>query len=138
MTSPSDHVKQQMLANAREITRLNTRIHETFASRNKSAQSRELWTAACAEFHCRYDELAFPGGYGGAIERILAGDSEAVEAALCFCECRPYFFRSGYMYKELLRKTKRAPMTESQAERFKVVLQCQAEWRARKQVANAA
>ena len=25
-----------------------------------------------------------------------------VEAAICFLECRPYFFRSGYMFKDIL------------------------------------
>lgn len=138
MSPTSHHVKQQMLANAKEILRLSARIHETFANRSKGAQSREAWSAACAEFHGRYDELAFPGGYDDAIKRILAGDSVAIDSALCFLECRPYFFRSGYMYKELLRKAKRATMNEIQTGRFRVILQRQAEWHARKQVANDA
>jgi len=46
----------------------------------------------------------FPLGYqgGGASRRILYGDPEAMEAAICFLEVRPYFFRSGYMYKDIL------------------------------------
>lgn len=136
MSLTVDRIKQQMLANAREITRLNTRIHETFANRDKSQQSQAEWKNACTEFHGSYGELAFPGGYDGAIERILLGEAAALEAALCFLECRPYFFRSGYMYKEILLKTKRAPLNEEQAERLKVVLQRQADWRARKQILN--
>ena len=53
----------------------------------------------CAEFHSQYDDLAFPSGYSTAFERIAAHDLEAIETAFCFFDCRPYFFRSGYMFK---------------------------------------
>ena len=81
-----------------------------------------------------YDALAFPGGYSSALERIAAGEPEAIEAALAFLEIRPYFFRSGYMYKDLLRKTKRAPLSDAQARRFVRIVQAYADYRARRRL----
>ncbi len=62
-------------------------------------------------------------------DRILAGDSEAIEAALCFVELRPYFFRSGYMFKALLPKLKRAPLSATEAARLQTVLSAYDAWR---------
>jgi hypothetical protein len=114
-------LKKSMLANAEEIRRLHTRIHETVRLRERSAEDRQQWLQACREFHTRYDALAFPGSYGDAFERMAAGEPEAIEAALVFLEVRPYFFRSGYMYKDLLRKTKRVPRSGSQARRYALI-----------------
>jgi hypothetical protein len=115
--------------NAEEIRRLHDRIGATFEKRDRSP---EAWKAACAEFHQRYDQLAFPGGYAGALERILAGDPQTIEAALSFVECRPYFFRSGYMYKDLLRKLKRAPLDSGNARRLELILKAYADYRDRR------
>jgi len=57
---------------------------------------------------------------------------------MCFLELRPYFFRSGYMYKELLRKIKRAPLSPDQERRLRLVLERQAAWRAQRVKKNAA
>jgi hypothetical protein len=127
-----DQRKENILRNAAEIVRLHSRIHETLPFRSKSSEGREAWERACAEFHARYDKLAFPGGYAGALEQILAGDPEAMEAAICFLECRPYFFRSGYTFKDILRKCKRAPLSEAQAARLNLILEKIEEWRRRK------
>lgn len=110
-------LKLRMLRNAEELRRLHQRVHETHRLRDRGPEHRQRWATACEEFHRRYDALAFPGGYGGVLERIVAGDHGTIDAALDFVECRPYFFRSGYMYKDLLRKLKRAPLTGSQARR---------------------
>jgi hypothetical protein len=85
-------------------------------------------------FHARYDGLAFPGGYqrGGALNRIAYGDPDAMEAAICFLEIRPYFFRSGYMFKDILRKCRRAPLSSDQAARLKTIEKGLLEWRERK------
>jgi hypothetical protein len=44
-----------------------------------------------------------------------------MEAAICFLECRPYFFRSGYMFKDILRRCRRAPLSSKQAARLKTI-----------------
>jgi hypothetical protein len=122
-------LRQQIHANAAELRRLRACIEETLARRGRD---RQAWRDACAEFHARYDALAFPGGYEGALERLVAGDLLTMEAALVFLELRPYFFRSGYMHKKLMRYAKRAPFSQAQAQRFRVVSQRAADWRALK------
>jgi hypothetical protein len=125
-------LKRQILENTAEIVRLNARIKETLPDRGTSPAKRREWEQACAEFHQRYAGLAFPGGYEGALERISSGDPETIEAAICFLECRPYFFRSGYMFKDILRRCRRAPLSEQQMERLKVIEEKLAVWRERK------
>jgi hypothetical protein len=128
----SARLKETILKNAAEVVRLHSRIHETLKQRNESPKKQREWEAACAEFHTRYSILAFPGGYAGALERITAGDPNTMEAAICFLECRPYFFRSGYMFKDILRRCRRAPLSTAQADRFRVIEQKWAEWRRRR------
>jgi hypothetical protein len=122
-------LKRQILEGAAEIVRLKARIKETYRDRSKSPAKRSEWEQACAEFHRLYTGLAFPGGYEGALERILTADPETMEAAICFLECRPYFFRSGYMFKDILRKCRRAPLSPDQAARLAIINQKLAEWR---------
>jgi len=131
----TNRLKDQMRANAEEIVRLHSRVHSTFKKRDNGPEARADWEGACAEFQKRYDNLAFPGGYhgprgqNGARARILSGDAEAVEAALCFLEMRPYFFRSGYMFKSLLRWCSRAPLSPSQSARLEAIKAALAEWK---------
>jgi hypothetical protein len=116
-----------------EIVRLNSRIKETYAQRSKSSEKMQEWKQACAEFHSRYAGLAFPGGYqGNVLDHILSGDSQAMETAVCFLEVRPYFFRSGYMFKDILRKCRRAPLSLDQTARLKAIERRLSDWRQRK------
>lgn len=121
-----------MQRNAEELRRLNERVHEARRQRDRGPEHRQRWLTACAEFHRRYDALAFSCGYNGALERIVAGDHTTIDAALDFVECRPYFFRSGYMYMDLRRKLKRAPLTGSQARRREAVLAAYAHYQERR------
>lgn len=118
------------------MARPHHRVHETVKTRGRDQASHDEWAAACAEFHSRYNELAFPGGYEGAEARIAEGDRYTIEAALCFLESRPYFFRSGYMRQRLLRKMKRAAFTREESERFHAVLGRVEEWRRRNAAAH--
>ena len=115
------HYTEEILRNARRINELKARIDETVKFRNKTEHKRKEWQNACSDFHKEYNSLAFPGGYEGALERLLDGDSKTMEAAICFLEARPYFFRSGYMFKDILRKAKKAPLSEDQRKRFNKV-----------------
>jgi hypothetical protein len=115
--------------NAVELQRLHKGIHETVKHRGESDEKRLEWQQACEEFHSRYDSLAFPGGATGAYERILAGDPATIDAALTFLEVRPFFFRSGYMWKNILQRCKRAPMSVEQAGRFAILLERYNGWK---------
>lgn len=123
------HYTEEIERNAIKINQLKRMIDETFKHRDKNEHKRKEWQAACAAFHAQYDALAFPGGLTGAYERIVDGDPKAVEAAICFLECRPYFFRSGYIFKDILRKAKRAPLKRDQKERLDAIVQAYAEYR---------
>jgi hypothetical protein len=125
----SDCIKRTIRENAAEIVRLHTWIHEAHARRILSPQDWSEWQQACAEFHGRIDALGFPGGFEGAYERILSGDPTSMEAAICFLEVRPCFFRSGYMFKDILRKCKRAPLSAEQTVRLDAVIEKLAEWK---------
>ena len=123
-------LREKMAENAADINRLQERVHESFKHRDESAESRQVWSQACGEFHDRYAELSLPGGpYPNFYAQIRAGDSAMIEVALCFLEVRPYFFRSGYHWKTILQRCKRAPMSESQSERFRRIWQRYSEWR---------
>src|SRR3954469_15956517 len=87
---PSDFAHTIFDANATELRRLLARVHETFERRDQSPEAKEAWKRAAAEFVGRYDQLAFPGGYTGALDRIVAGDRQTIETALRFVECRPF------------------------------------------------
>jgi len=130
-----EQLRTMMIENAAEINRLHRRIHETVKRRSESEKRGLEWQQACNEFHRRYSELWIPGGSDtGFYERILEGDPATIEVALCFLEVRPYFFRSGYHWKTILQKCKRAHMDADQAERFARLLAKYAEW---KKIRNA-
>ena len=122
----------QIMRNAERINQLKVRIDETVKFREKNEQKRREWEKACFDFHQQYDSLAFPGGFNGALERLLEGDPATMEAAICFLECRPYFFRSGYMFKDILRKAKKAPLSDAQRERLEHVVEAYRLYRERK------
>ena len=117
--------------NAKRVTELHARIHETVKRRDSSPEARAEWSKACAEFHSQYDALAFPGGYSAALEKIQTGDSRAIEDALAFLEVRPYFFRSQYIRTKLTRLLKHAQLTARQAERFQRALEADKKKRVR-------
>ncbi len=71
-------------------------------------------------------------------DKITYGDPEALEAAICFPEVRPYFFRSGYMFKDILRKCRRAPLSRNQADRLRANEKRLLEWREQKAAKNKA
>jgi hypothetical protein len=115
--------------NAAEINRLHRRVQETFNRRGESKEANRDWLRACEEMRSKYGALCVPGGlHEDFYSRILAGDPQAVEVALCFLEVRPYFTRSGYMWKDILRRCKRAPLSGEQAERRDFIVARHAQW----------
>lgn len=117
-----------MLRNAEKIRHLYSRIKTTVHDRDKSPEKLLEWRQSCAEFHSSYDVLVFPGGWN-ALESIESGDEAAMEAAICYLECRPYFHRSGYLFKIILKRAKRAPLSDQQRIRLQRVIDKRDEWR---------
>lgn len=117
------HYTEEIERNTERINLLESRVDEAVKHRDKNEHKHKEWQKACSDFHCEYDSLAFPGGYEGALDRLIKGDQKTIEAALCFLECRPYFFRSGYMYKDILRKAKKAPLSREQKERLNKIIE---------------
>ena len=125
----TERVKQTILENVAEIERLQAIYHAARdrAWRQNPPNGREAMEAYKSFFHASV-ALAFPGGYKGALARIGSGDPEAMEAAICFLELRPYFFRSGYMFKDILRKCRNAPLSPEQSRRLELYEQKLAAW----------
>jgi hypothetical protein len=117
--------------NAKRVTELHDRIHQTVKRRDSSPEARAEWSRACDEFHSQYDALAFPGGYAAGLEKIQAGDTCAIEDALAFLEVRPYFFRSQYIRTKLTRLLKHAQLTARQTEKFQRALEADKKKRVR-------
>jgi hypothetical protein len=125
----SDRIKQTIIENTAEIVRLDTLRRKAFEQRNQSPEKWDEFYQAGTELSSRYNSLAFPRGLNGAYERIASGDPDTIEEAICFLEVRPYFLRSGYMFRDILRKCKRAPLSPEQVSRLDAVLEEVAEWR---------
>ncbi len=128
--------REEIIRNAAIINQLHKHIHFTFQFRYESDEKYEEWSAACENFRVQYDLLAFPGGWDGALIKIIKGDPDAMEAAICFLEIRPYFFQSGYMFKDIIRKAKKAPLSENQRKRFETVVKAYKKYRAARNAAK--
>ena len=117
-----------ILKREKQIRRFHQLIDATFAERDKNEKCYESWKNACANFHQNYSRKVFNyDGFEGesGLFKLLSHDNAngeyAREFAICFIEVRPYFFRSGYLYKRLLRKLNHAPLTSSQRARYDAV-----------------
>jgi hypothetical protein len=117
----AQEVRGVLDSNAARLRELHADIHIKVARRSKSDKDWQAWKDACALFHTSYDELAFPGGLDQAFARLKAGDSSLAEAAMIYCEIRPYYFRSGYHRSKFLRLLGRIPLTPDLASRLKAV-----------------
>lgn len=130
MAHPRAPMERLIRANADEINRLRQLIRDTAGARWRGPEERERHAAACAAFHQHYERLAFPGGYANALKRLAEHDPNALDVALTFLEVRPYFFRSGYMWKTLLKRVQRVPMGTKQHARLQKILDAYAAYRA--------
>ncbi len=122
----SEDIRAVIRSNAAIIHEIHTKLHRNFLQRDANP---EEWLKAAEELRARYDLLAFPGGESTMRERLRRNDPEAVESAICFLEVRPYFFRSGYMFKDLLRWSRKLDLTAEQRERLQIVDAAYQTWR---------
>jgi hypothetical protein len=108
--------RSQIQENAARLRQLNEAINRTYAAHG------DEWRRACAEFHRRYDELAFPGGLDRSLKELKEGDTYAVELAVTFLDVDAMFFRSGYIKEELIQRLKGADLSASQIRRLGVAI----------------
>lgn len=127
-TKGGDELKRMMLDNAEKINRIMVRIKETVRSRDNGPSQEKAWRDACRDLHEKYDDLAFPYDLRTVEAGLVAGDTNIVDAVLCFLEIRPYYFRSGYFFSWFLRRMKRAKLTKESRARYEAVLARQREW----------
>ena len=105
------------IGNAKELRRLNDRIEETLRNRSASPTGRAEWSAACAEFHERFNDLFFPGG-DEAWAGFLQGRVGYIEHALAFLEADQWSFRSGYHKQIVWRRFKRLLLSKDELDRL--------------------
>ena len=129
--SNREKLRAQMIENAAEINRLRHLNDDSVWNGQEPPDIGRSRSEVCNEFQTRVPQLCVPGGWDvDFLDRLKAGDYSTVEAALCFLEVRPYFFRSGYLWKDLLRKCKRVPMSDEQSSRLQALLKRYEEWKA--------
>ncbi len=104
-----------------EIHRLHLAVHSTFASRHKGRRELEAWERACAAFHGYDNELLRL--WDPVVLHEIRGQSGAWRnAALCFLEVDPWFFRAGYLKEKLCHLLKQAQLTPREKQRIQGVL----------------
>jgi hypothetical protein len=109
--------------NAKRIRELHGKVHSTLRGLAYGTSTVAEQKQAAVVFKAGYDELAFPGGFDAGVRRIEEADCETIEYALAFLEVRPYFFRSQYMRKKLIRLLKHVSLTPRQVTRLERVLE---------------
>lgn len=98
-------------------------MHSTLRGLAYGTSTVEEQRKAATVFKSVYDGLAFPGGFDAGLRRIEQVDCEAIEYALAFLEVRPYFYRSQYMRKKIIRVLKRVGLTLRQRNRLDKILE---------------
>lgn len=109
-------------ANAAELRALHDSVWITFTRRARSPADRAAWELACRRFRENHDRLAFPGGLARGMASLAAGDLTTIETSIRFLEADPWFFRSGYIKAEILRRLRRAELTPVQVARLRRVI----------------
>jgi len=119
---------KSILKNAEKLRQLYALTKMTAEERGTREYPSQKWTTPLQELHATYSDLCFPGGEDNIL-CITAGDAAAMEAALCYLECRPYFHRSGYLFQIILKYAKRAPLSQPQKLRLQAVIDKRDAWR---------
>lgn len=104
--------------NATTLRALHAAIHQAYKKKPHGPEHHE----ACAAFRRSYDALAYPGGLTLGLERLEQREPYAVETAIGFLEVDPWFFRSGYIKEELVRRLKHAELRNLQRLRLATVI----------------
>lgn len=111
-------IRPQISENAARLRAMYAEIERSFSEQPHGAAH----SAACAAYHRAYDGLAFPGGLERFRQRLKCFEPGAVDEAVGFLEADPWFNCSGYIKEEIVRRLKRAALTERQRNRLASVV----------------
>ena len=111
-------IRTQITENSARLRAMHAEIERAFAEEPRGPAH----AAACTAFHREYNALAFPGGLEHFLERLKRLEPPAVEEAIEFLEAEPWFYRSGYIKEEIVRRLKKVAVTERQRNRLAAVV----------------
>jgi hypothetical protein len=80
-----------------------------------------LWRQAVDRFWTAL-RGAYPPGFRDIWARLAQSDADAIETAVVFLEVDPWFFRSGYMKEELIRRLNRLELSGAVVSRLRHVV----------------
>ena len=104
---------EEILRKSEAINLLRFKVQETFNNKGKNKDAFEQWEQACLDFHSYPEDYFFPKGEE-QIQRVRAGDADAIDDALFFLLADPVHFRSGYLKETLWRFVPRWNLNEQQ------------------------
>lgn len=110
-----------ILRNAERLQRACWDVTETFAHREDGPEQYAAWEQATRRFHQALDAM-YPDAFRATIERMAAGESDALEPALAFLEADPWCFRSGYAKERIAQLLPRHHPDPGQQARIERVL----------------
>jgi hypothetical protein len=108
-----------ILRSAERLRRACADVTETFAHRADGPGRHAAWEQATRRLH-QAESAMYPGAFRAMIERLAAGESDALEPALVFLEADPWCFRSGYAKEriaQLLARHRPDPPQRARIER---------------------
>jgi len=97
--------------NSAALSKLDIALRAATKNRHKNP---EAYLKALADFKEAYNRLAFPGGLDHGFQRLNEHDPNTIETAIAYLIVDPYFFRSGYIKRDILKILKKAPLTQEQ------------------------
>ncbi len=93
----------------REVNELHTTLKKTVEHRSKSLHQHEQWVRAADAF--RNHQSPIDDLIDKCLKCGLESDGELRQFAFAYIDEDPYFFRSGYVLEDLLRRVKRLTLT---------------------------
>ena len=122
---------ERLRARAAEVERARRAIDRARSQPLRSGSTRRGQLVRAAEVDAvrafwAAVRAAYPDGFwqtiGPRYEHLAAGDAAAVELAVVFLEADPWFFRSGYVKADLIRRLQRLTLTPKLIDRLSAVV----------------
>lgn len=109
---PMTNFKSAIQAHETHVNEMHARVHETLKQRDQSRDKFDLWTKAVHRFHAVRSEINEM--CDACISDGLEQDPMLRRFAFEYLSVDPYYCRSGYFVKKLLRRVKKLELTDSE------------------------